>query len=87
VTSRKKNTRTFIEPVEISEDKRVPSIQFTGMTKKFGSFTAVDNLKLNLYKDEIFCFLGHNGAGKTTSLNVLMGKETPTLGTVLINLN
>jgi ABC-type siderophore export system fused ATPase/permease subunit len=54
---------------------REPSIQYIDMTKKFGSFTAVDSMNLNLYKDEIFCFLGHNGAGKTTSLNVLMGKE------------
>jgi ABC-type multidrug transport system ATPase subunit len=52
------------------------------MTKRFGSFTAVDDLSLSLFKDEIFCFLGHNGAGKTTSLNVLMGKIRPSQGTV-----
>ena len=52
------------------------------MTKKFGSFTAVESLDLDLFKDEIFCFLGHNGAGKTTCLNVLMGKEKPSYGTV-----
>ena len=57
------------------------------MTKRFGSFVAVNNLNLNLYKNEIFCFLGHNGAGKTTSLNVLMGKEAPSSGTVLLNMN
>ena len=57
------------------------------MTKKFGSFTAVDNLQLQLYNDEIFCFLGHNGAGKTTSLNVLMGNENPSEGTVKIALD
>jgi ABC-type multidrug transport system ATPase subunit len=42
----------------------------------------VDNLSLDLKRDEIFCFLGHNGAGKTTSLNVLMGKEEPSKGAV-----
>lgn len=42
-------------------------------------------MSLSLYKDEIFCFLGHNGAGKTTSLNVLMGKMSPTHGTVKIH--
>lgn len=57
------------------------------MSKRFGSFTAVDNLQLQLYRDEIFCFLGHNGAGKTTSLNVLMGKESPTDGTVKLTLD
>lgn len=56
------------------------------MTKKFDSFTAVDKLNLSLYKNEIFCFLGHNGAGKTTSLNVLMGKEYPSKGTIRLNL-
>lgn len=57
------------------------------MTKKFGSFTAVESLDLDLFKDEIFCFLGHNGAGKTTCLNVLMGKEKPSNGTVKLQLS
>lgn len=57
------------------------------MTKSFGSFTAVNNMNLNLFKNEIFCFLGHNGAGKTTSLNCLMGKETPSQGTVQVNIS
>ena len=57
------------------------------MTKRFGSFVAVNNLNLSLYKNEIFCFLGHNGAGKTTSLHVLMGKEPPSQGTVLLNMD
>ena len=54
---------------------KMPAVQFVNMSKMFGSFTAVDSLNLDLFKDEIFCFLGHNGAGKTTSLNVLIGKE------------
>lgn len=57
------------------------------MTKNFGEFVAVDRMSLSLNKDEIFCFLGHNGAGKTTSLNVLMGKMSPTQGTVKIHTN
>ena len=63
-----------------------PAIKFIEMTKNFGSFTAVDNLNLNINKDNIFCFLGHNGAGKTTSLNVLMGKLEASIGKVEINL-
>lgn len=65
---------------------RQPSILYVNMTKKFGSFKAVDNMNLSLYKDEIFCFLGHNGAGKTTSLNVLMGKESASEGDVVLNI-
>ena len=60
-------------------------MSFENMTKQFGSFKAVDQLNLELCRDEIFCFLGHNGAGKTTSLNVLMGKQAPSQGTVKIN--
>jgi ABC-type multidrug transport system ATPase subunit len=55
------------------------------MCKNYGQFKAVDSLSLNLFKDEIFCFLGHNGAGKTTSLKVLIGQEAPSKGTILIN--
>lgn len=59
---------------ECSEIEREPAaVRFVDMSKSYGDFTAVDKLNLNLYKDEIFCFLGHNGAGKTTSLNVLIG--------------
>jgi ABC-type multidrug transport system ATPase subunit len=47
------------------------------MSKNFGGFVAVNKLNLKLYKDEIFCFLGHNGAGKTTALNVLIGRLDP----------
>jgi ABC-type multidrug transport system ATPase subunit len=57
------------------------------MTKRFGSFTAVDNMNLALYKNEIFSFLGHNGAGKTTSLNCLMGKESPSKGSVSVTID
>lgn len=56
------------------------------MSKFYGDFKAIDQLNLNLYKDEIFCFLGHNGAGKTTSLNVLIGQLYPDEGTITINM-
>ena len=36
------------------------------LTKQFGEFTAVDNLSLKINQGEVFCLLGHNGAGKTT---------------------
>jgi len=40
------------------------------MTKKFGSFTAVDNISFQVSKGEIFGFLGANGAGKTTAIKI-----------------
>ncbi len=51
------------------------------LTKKFGSFKAVNDLSLDMYINEIFCILGHNGAGKTTTLNVLTGIYPPSRGT------
>ena len=44
-----------------------------GLTKTFGKFKAVDSLNLQIRKDEIMCLLGHNGAGKTTAINMLTG--------------
>lgn len=51
-----------------------------GLTKKFGSFTAVDNISFKVHRGEIFGFLGANGAGKTTALRMLSGLSTPTSG-------
>ncbi|OGF44878.1 MAG: ABC transporter [Candidatus Firestonebacteria bacterium RIFOXYC2_FULL_39_67] len=48
-------------------------IKIDGVTKKYGSFTAVDNLNLDIKKGEIFGFLGPNGAGKTTTLKMMSG--------------
>lgn len=48
-------------------------IQFENLTKKFGSFKAVNNLNLSIREGEVFTFLGHNGAGKTTTIYMLTG--------------
>jgi len=50
------------------------------MVKKFGNFTANDNLSFDVYKGEIFGFLGANGAGKTTAIRILCGLSSPTSG-------
>jgi ABC-2 type transport system ATP-binding protein len=50
------------------------------LSKKFGSFTAVDNISFEVYKGEIFGFLGANGAGKTTAMRMLCGLSKPTSG-------
>lgn len=55
-------------------------IQTKNLTKRFGDFTAVDNITFNVGKGEIFGFLGANGAGKTTAMRMLCGLSRPTSG-------
>ena len=50
------------------------------LTKKFGSFTAVDNISFSVSEGEIFGFLGANGAGKTTAMRMLCGLSQPSSG-------
>ncbi len=60
------------------------TIKALGLTKKFGDFTAVDNVNLSVNRGEIFGFLGPNGAGKTTTIRMLTGVLKPTSGKVEI---
>ncbi|WP_299213358.1 ABC transporter ATP-binding protein [uncultured Aquimarina sp.] len=55
-------------------------IQVQDLTKKFGDFTAVDAITFDVYRGEIFGFLGANGAGKTTAMKMLNGLSKPTSG-------
>jgi ABC-2 type transport system ATP-binding protein len=55
-------------------------IKTENLTRRFGKFTAVDNLNLDIAKGEIFGFLGANGAGKTTAIRMLCGLLKPTSG-------
>jgi ABC-2 type transport system ATP-binding protein len=59
-------------------------IQLEHVTKKFGAFTAVDDLHLTVATGEIFGFLGPNGAGKTTTIRMLMGLLKPTSGRIAL---
>lgn len=54
------------------------------LTKRFGNFTAADAISFDVYKGEIFGFLGANGAGKTTAMRMLCGLSTPSSGTATI---
>lgn len=63
-------------------DRKV--IEIFGLTKKYGTFTAVDNLNLTINKGEIFGLLGPNGAGKSTAILMLMGLTEPDSGTVKV---
>ena len=56
-------------------------IEVSGLTKRFGTFTAVNGISFNIRKGEIFGFLGANGAGKTTAIRMLCGLSEPTSGT------
>jgi ABC-2 type transport system ATP-binding protein len=56
------------------------AVKVRGLTKRFGDFTAVDNIDLNVKKGEIFGFLGPNGAGKSTAIKMLCGLLLPTAG-------
>ena len=67
-----------------SADKK-PLLEIRGVTKTFGSFVAVNNVDLEIYKGELFCLLGGSGCGKTTLLRMLAGFESPSSGQILID--
>ncbi|GAA2609809.1 ABC transporter ATP-binding protein [Dactylosporangium fulvum] len=60
-------------------------LHLVGMTKRFGSFTAVDDLTLTVPKGSFFALLGASGCGKTTTLRMIAGLEEPTAGRVLLD--
>lgn len=60
----------------------VPILEVSGLTKQFGSFTAVNDISFSIKEGEIVGLLGPNGAGKTTTTQILLGMTTPTSGTV-----
>ena len=57
-----------------------PAIVATNLTRRFGSFTAVDHVTFDVKAGEVFGFLGANGAGKTTAIKMLIGLLEPTSG-------
>ena len=59
-------------------------LQIKNVTKKFGSFTAVNNLNLHVKAGDFFGFLGQNGAGKTTTIKMISGLYNATSGTISI---
>jgi len=84
----------YISQINMSENTPVspwldstqkPYIQIENVTKKFGDFTAIDNLTLDIYKNEFFSLLGPSGCGKTTLLRMLAGFEKITDGKILLD--
>lgn len=65
-------------------DKREKVIIVKDLVKKFGNFIANDHLNFEVYRGEVFGFLGANGAGKTTTIRILCGLSAPTSGTISV---
>ena len=57
-------------------------LQIKGITKKFGEFTALDNISLDIHEGEFICFLGPSGCGKTTFLRAIAGLDIQTYGVI-----
>ena len=69
----------------LTKMKNIPeTISVKGLTKKFGSFTAVNEVDFFVHSGEIFGFLGPNGSGKTTTIRMMLGLIKPTKGSVNI---
>ncbi|MFO0936802.1 MAG: ABC transporter ATP-binding protein [Gemmataceae bacterium] len=65
-------------------DTADPVIEIKDLTKKYGSFLALDHLSLNVNRGQILGFIGPNGAGKTTTIKILVGLARPTSGTAKV---
>jgi ABC-2 type transport system ATP-binding protein len=59
-----------------------PVVEVRNLTKRFGEFTAVDNISFEIREGEVLGVLGPNGAGKTTTIHMLLGLITPTSGSI-----
>ena len=59
-------------------------IEATGLTKRYGAFTAVDSINLCLQKREVYGLLGPNGSGKTTTILMLLGLTEPSAGQIRV---
>ena len=68
-----------------NDSQQQPYIRVKNVTKKFGDFVAIDNISVDIYKNELFCLLGGSGCGKSTLLRMLAGFENPTSGQILID--
>ncbi len=68
----------------IAEQRSEAVVEAQGLTKKFGSFTAVDNITFSVQRGEIFGMLGPNGAGKSTTFKMLCGLLKPSNGTARV---
>ncbi|SHH47297.1 ABC transporter ATP-binding protein [Marivita hallyeonensis] len=75
-------TQCAFAPWNDPEEK--PLIQFRNVSKRFGDFTAIDDLTQDIFEKEFFALLGPSGCGKTTMMRMLAGFDAPTEGQILI---
>lgn len=68
-----------------NDAQAVPLIRIEGVTKRFGDFTAIDDVSLDIFPKEFFALLGPSGCGKTTIMRMLAGFETPSEGRITID--
>ena len=61
---------------------QVPLVSFEGVAKRFGSYTAVQKMDLQIREGEFLALMGSSGCGKTTTLRMLAGLEAPSEGTI-----
>ena len=76
-------TQTVFAPW--NDPNEMPLIQFKGVTKRFGDFTAIDDLTIDIFAQEFFALLGPSGCGKTTLMRMLAGFEAPSEGNILLS--
>jgi ABC-2 type transport system ATP-binding protein len=76
----------LVKSLAVSEGELMkPIIMTHGLTKRFGKFTAVDHIDLEIMEGEVFGFLGPNGAGKSTTIRMLTTLSEPTEGTAKVD--
>lgn len=68
--------------LEMNIEENQNCLKIRNLSKKFGSFVAIENVNIDLEFDKIYCLLGQNGAGKSTLINLLTGIYTPTSGKI-----
>jgi putrescine transport system ATP-binding protein len=69
----------------LADGNAAPLLRIEGLSKRFGSFAAVDELSLDIYPGEFFALLGPSGCGKTTLLRLIAGFERPSAGRILLD--
>nr|PZN33831.1 MAG: hypothetical protein DIU67_05960 [Actinomycetota bacterium] len=69
----------------MAENEGIPAVELQNVTKKFGEFTAVDDLSLTIGENTFFAMLGPSGCGKTTTLRMIGGFEDPTSGVIRLH--